>query len=61
MVINKNIMGFRLHYFLRDQIYPSHILRIFRPMSGSGIGLVIWRHEFSISRSFATKAQALPW
>lgn len=38
----------RVHYHRREVVYPSHRLRVFRPISGPGIGLVVWRHEFSV-------------
>lgn len=41
-----------VHYHRRTRIYPSHILRVFRPLNG-GIGIVVWRHEVSLTRGCA--------
>ena len=38
----------KFHYHKRSRVYLRHLLRLFRPNTGDGIGLVIWRHEMSV-------------
>lgn len=38
----------KLHYHRRSRVYLSHLFRVYRPFTGAGVGIVIWRHEFSL-------------